>query len=90
MRGRNIQVEAKSLPSNSGSLETPCSVLSLNKLLNCRSEAEQSTATSNREEVLNYHVLTYKPSFVHVFAASGTHLAWANKFKLSQVSHCIA
>ena len=31
MRGHNIQVEAKSLSSNSGSPETPCSVLSLNK-----------------------------------------------------------
>ena len=30
-RGHNIQVKAKSLPSNSGSLETPCSVPSLNK-----------------------------------------------------------
>ena len=30
MRGCNIQVEAKSLLSNSGFLETPCSVPSLN------------------------------------------------------------
>ena len=64
MRGRNIQVEAKSLSSNSGSPETPCSVPSLNSIYKHPQIVMPpcTTRNSNQEEDPVEEVETDSPS----------------------------